>query len=348
MKRLSVFIISILAAAVLHAQQLGDYSPAVQKYGLNKIGDSKRIYLNTFNINYQVFNERTEFKQGGYKLGGGVSGDATAALAIALSGVSEEDLIKTTDKLYAEFVETLTAAGYTFIAPEEAASIEAFDGWTRMEGGSLNRSQYAGCISVSPTGYSYFVKKVAADGKQKKAPLFSNIPFLSKQLGDAIIAEVDITIMFTQEGANWNLPGGAKIKMKPNLRVVSQDAIVNDKKNKGFISLKGAQSVERVVSKVGFHHGKVGAGATSSYTGTLKKPLEIEGVVDEKRIVTFARQKSDTTGVEYAYHKVYSAEANDVKDLKVIEIDSGAYAAGAHAACQKLLQEHTKAFLAEL
>ena len=341
-------IIALLATSAMPAQQLGEFAPSVQKYGLKRIGDSKRIYITAFNINYQLYNERTEFKQGGHKLGGGVKGDATAALAIGLSGVSEQDLIDTTDKLYAEFIATLTAAGYSFISPEEAAKTEALSEWTRIEGGALNRSQYAGCISVAPTGYAYFVKRVTDSGKEKKGFLANNYAFLSKQLGDAIIAEVDLTVMFTQEGGNWNLGGGAKIKMQPNLRVVAQDAIVNDKKNKGFISLKGAQSVERVASKVGFHHGKVGAGVTSAYVGLLKKPLEIDGVVDEKKIVTFARQKSDTVGYENAFYKVYSADANAVSDLKTLEIDSGVYAAGVYAACQTILQEHTNAFLAEL
>lgn len=342
----------LLGPLALNGQSLGEFKPAVQKYALNKIKeDHKRIHIATFNINFQVFNARTEFKKGGSMFGGGVKSDATAKLAIALAGMSEADLAETTNKLYADFTSQLTAAGYTLISTEEAAQAEAYDGWIQVEGGAVERSPMAGLISTTPKGLTYFVQSEAA-AKKKKGPFAAvaaqgRFGSLSKQLGDAIIAEVDLSVLFTEEGATTKL-AGAKIKMKPNLRLIDTYTLQNDKKSKGFISLKGAQSFDTVSSRVAFHHGKMGAGVTSAYIGTLKKPLQIEGVVDEQKVVSFARQSSDTVGASNAFYTVYSEEARTTEEIKTLEIESEKYAAGVYAACYKMLTKHTKGFLENL
>lgn len=341
-----------LCVSSLKGQGLGDYTPNVQKYALNKIKeDHKRIHIATFNINYQVYNARTEFKKGGSMLGGGNRGDATAKLAIALAGVSEDNLSKLTEKLYTDFTSQLLGAGYTLIPVEEAAKAEAYKDWIQVEGGEVKRSPMAGLISASPKGFTYLVASEAAASKKKGnfAAVAAQGRFgsLSKQLGDAIIAEIDLTVLFAEEGNTWQI-AGAKIQMKPNLRLIDNYTIQNDKQKKGIISLKGAQTFDNVSSRVAFHHGKMGMGVTSAYVGTLKKPLEIEGVVDETKIVSFTKQSIDTVGASNAFYTVYSDEARTTEDIKTLEIDSEKYAAGVYAACHKMLTEHTKGFIDSL
>lgn len=349
---LALLAIASLGATAAYAQELGAFAPTAQKYGIKNIAQSgKRIHIASFNVNYQVFNARTDFKQGGSMFGGGNRGDATAKLAIALAGFSTEDLVANTDRLFADFQQTLQDNGFTLISIDDAAKAEAYEGWVRAEGGEAKRSPLPGIISVSPTGFEYMIKSVKAASKKKGA--FANVAAqgrfgsLSQQLDDAIIAEVDFSIIFTEEGQSWNA-GGAKIKMRPNLRLIDTYTIVNDKKKKGIISMKGAQTFDRVSSAVNFHHGKVGMGVKSAYLGTLKKPLEINGVVDEKKIVTFVRQSTDAVGASNAFYTVYSDEARETEETKTLEVEEGAYAEGTYAACKKMLLEHTLAFAKSL
>lgn len=346
-----IIILSILCSLIqLNAQSIGEYKSKVDKYGTKNFEDAnKRIYINQFNVFYQVYNERIDFKQGGKRIGGGVKGDATAQLAVGLDGVSEADLIGVTDKLFQDFKSQLATKGFTFVDASEAGNAEVYSDWAKDTGGSLRQSTIPGVIQVAPTGFVFYYK-TNSKGEEKKKGAFavlsqnSTTNNLSKQLGDAIIANVNLYVIFTEEGDSWS-PTGAKIKIKPNLRIVDYYAILNKKEKSGIIQFKGAQTQDNVNSSVTFSSGKKGMNPSATYSGTLKKPIEINDVLDETKLVTHATQKIDAVGKENAYYIVYSADAKDVNDMKTLTVNGNEYANGVYQAGKKMIDDHTQGFL---
>lgn len=345
-----ILIILFITASSGNAQSLGDYKSKVDKFGTKNFEDAnKRIYINQFNVFYQVYNERIDFKQGGSRIGGGVKGDATAQLAVGLDGVSEADLVGTTDKLFQDFKSQLAAQGFTFVEASEAGKTEVYADWAKDTGGTLRQSTIPGVIQVAPTGFDFYYK-TNNKGEEKRKGAFamlsqnSNTNKLSDELGDAIIANVNLYVIFTEEGGSWS-PTGAKIKIKPNLRIVDYYAVVNKKEKSGFIQLKGAQTQDNVNSSVTFSSGKKGMNPNATYNGTLKKPIEINDVLDETKLVTQATQKIDAVGKENAYYIVYSAEAKNVNDMKTLIVNGKEYAEGVYMAGKKMIDDHLQGFL---
>ncbi|MCL6217861.1 hypothetical protein [Zunongwangia pacifica] len=331
----------------LEAQDLGEFKPLIDKFKLNKFAAANnRIYINKFNVNFQLYNEMINHKSGGKMWRGGVKGDATARLAVGLQGISEADLQQTVDKLYEEFVSDLKAKGFTIVTALEAGKTKYYQDWMPAKGGNIEVSNIPGVVSVSPTGYEYYFK-ANKDGGKRKQNMFSQFSkigentSLSKELNDAIIATIDLTIAFVELGDNWNPTGAAKIKIKPNLRLVDSYAITNENKSKSIIKFKGSVTHDQVTSEVNFISGKSGPNPTASYKGSLKKSLEIENVVNEDKIVSVVAQDVDKIGKELPYFRLYSAENKSVEDLQVINVESTKYANGVYMACKKMLMEHT-------
>ena len=349
MKRIIVlFIIAVFATNTIHAQSLGDYKPWITKYGTKNFKDAnQKVYISEFNIHYQIFNEVIDFKQGGKMFLTGVKGDATAELAVGLGGVSEEALIATTDKLYQEFTELLQSNGFTILSSADAAKIEAYAGWAKSTGGEVRKSTIPGIVTVSPTGYDYYYK-VNNKGEEKKKSKFAasmgnmNDKNVSKELNDAIVANVNLYVIFADYGSGF-APGGAKVKIKPDLRLTDIYTVAN-KKTEGF-RFKGLQTTDNVNSKITFFSGKMGMNAKANFIGALKKPIEIDGVVSEDKLVTSAFGDVDMVGTSNAYYKIYSAESKNVSDLKTLEVDGAKYANGSYMACKKMLLDQTNTFL---
>ncbi|MEM9819626.1 MAG: hypothetical protein AAF985_01085 [Bacteroidota bacterium] len=346
MKYLIMSLLLVLCCmTVAPAQQLGKFEPKVKKYGLGKLKKAKdKVYIARFNINFEVHKASQEFKQGSKMFGGGVRGDAEAKAAVALKGINEADLQAKTDQLYEEFIAELKAAGLQIIGADEAAQTKTYSKWERKSGGQINKSQYPGVLTVRPTGYDYFVKRVNKKGKEKTG-FVKNYPALSKQLGDAIIADVDLTIMFSEDGKKYFKAGGfAKVKIKTNLRLIDNYTITAPKKG----IFKGAVQTVPVRSNVAFYFGKVGMGSTTAYEGILKKPLNIENIIANEKIVASAVAKSDTWGTDYGVIRVYRAENVESVQYKLIDVDSEIYSQGAYTACKTMLDTHTKGFLEKL
>jgi len=341
---LSVLLSGAIAAGVT-AQTLGEFKPKDQSYGLNKAKDAKRIYIAGFDVNFQVYNEKEDFKQGGHQLGGGMKGDASASLSIGLDGLDEKTVIDITDKLYKEYTDKLTAKGLTIITADEAAKIEAYEGWDRIKGGKINLAQIPGVMAVSPSAFEYFVKKVDKDGKEKKGGFLGNeaskYAKLSKDLDDAIIGSVDITVLFVQD-QNAFQGNGANIKVKTNLRIIDTEGITMASDAK--IKMKGQNTVTTVTSTVAFYHGKMGAGATTAYTGTLSKPLTIGGVIEDTRVQSFANA-GVAQGNATIYGTFYSVRNASNKNAKIITVDPAKYSEGVYSGASKFLAFHTDEFL---
>lgn len=344
-----LFIITmLLAVAGLQAQTLGEFKPKDNSYGLGKVKGAKRIYIAGFEVHFQVYNEKEKYKQGGSMLGGGMKGDAQTEVSVGLEGLDEKTVQEITDKLYADYIAKLKGKGLTIISADEAGKTEKYSDYMRMKGGTISTAEIPGVMTGTPTGFEYYIKGVNKKGKEKKGGFLGNPTFtyagLSKELGDAIIGNVDITVLFVSDKGAFQ-GNGAKIKIKTNLRIVGSEAVVMT--NDSSFKLKGSNTVTSAVSNVEFYHGKIGAGATTVYSGTLGKPLYIEGVVDESTVTAYASGGMDA-GTKTMYGTYYSVRNGNTATAKVIPVDPAKYSNGVYMAAKKFLDFHTDEFLKSL
>ncbi|RYZ94595.1 MAG: hypothetical protein EOP47_27540, partial [Sphingobacteriaceae bacterium] len=160
MKAKFILALLVVLSAGAKAQTLGEFKPKDTSYGVKKSKDATRVYISSFTVNFQIYNEKEKFKQGGYQFGGGVKGDAKASASVGLAGLTEADIQQVTDKLYQDFVGQLKASGLQIVSPDEAAKIDTYSDYVRLQGGKVSFAQLPGTMSTSPTGYEFFVKKV--------------------------------------------------------------------------------------------------------------------------------------------------------------------------------------------
>ena len=347
MKSKLILILLLAISAGSKAQTLGEFKPKDTSYGLKKSKDATRIYISNFAVNYQIYNEKQKFKQGGYQLGGGYKGDAKAEASVGLAGLTEADVQQITDKLYQDFVSQIQAGGLAIINADEAAKASTYEDYERIKGGKVSLAQFPGTMTTAPTGYEHFVKKVDKSGKTKSGGFLGNAGFLypklSKELGDAIIADVNIYVMFVED-KNAFQGGGANIKIKTNLRIADSEAIVMSD-NKSAIRLKGQNTVTAINSAVNFAHGKIGMGATTSYSGILSKPISIEGAIEDTKVTSFARGSVDMIGTKTMYGTFFTPENRSSETSKIVEVDAKKYTDGVYAAAKKFIEYHTNQFL---
>jgi hypothetical protein len=339
------FVLMLLTVAA-HAQTLGEFKPKDQSYGLGKLKKvDKKIYIAGFEVNYQIYNEKQNFKQGGYVMGGGQRGDAQVEVSIGLEGLDEQTVIAITDKLYADYINKLKADGFTIITADEAGKTDTYSDFVRVQGGKVSLAQIPGTMNSTPTGYEYYIKKVARDGKEKTGGFLGNqaimFPKLSKELDDAIIGNVDITVLFVQDQQAFQ-GQGAKLKVKTDLRVIGTEGITMTSDAK--VKMKGQNTITTVSSTVAFYHGKVGAGSTTTYSGTLAKALEINDVVDETTVKSYAAG-STSFGTKSMYYTYYNVSNGNSANAKVISVDPAKYSEGVYAGTSKFLNFHVDEFL---
>ncbi|WP_460686643.1 hypothetical protein [Niabella aquatica] len=351
MKFVAPFFLIAFTAANCVAQTLGDFKPKDQSYGLNKVKNANRIYIASFTVNYQVYNEKEDFKQGGRMLGGGYKGDALASLSVGLENITEAGIQEVTDRLFGDFTSMLKAKGLEIVPAEEAGKTGTYSGYTKVTGGKINEAQFPGTLATTPTGFEYYVKNISASGKEKSGGFLGNTNTiygkLSNQLNDAIIADVDLFILFVKDKDALDL-AGANIKVKTSLRLADTEAIIM--KSDAKLKLKGQNKAVAATSQAGFYHGKVptGLGVNSSYIGGLKSPLDIEGVIEDKKLQSFAGSRRDFVGVATTYGTWYNPDNVVSKNTTVIPVDEKKYTEGAYMAGKKFIEYHTAEFLKEI
>ena len=347
--KLFTAISMLLAATALNAQSLGEFKPADQSFGLKQLkkDNINRIFIANFVVNYQVYNEKQDFKQGGSQFGGGERGDAMAEASVGLDGLDAATVQQITDQLYADYLAKLKAKGLTVITADDAAKTETYEDYTRVTGGTASLAQIPGAIATTPTGFQYFIKRTDKNGKEKKGGFLGHsnflYPSLSKQLNDAIIGNVEMNVLFVKD-KNAFKGNGAKIKIKTDLRLVANDAIVMTDNSDSFIKLKGQNTTTAVQSTVAFYQGKKGLGSPVTYVGTLKNDLEINGVIDETTVTSFARGSVDQ-GTSTIYGTFYSVRNANNAEAKIIRVDAAKYRKGVYDAAKKFLDHHTDEFL---
>ena len=350
MKTKFLMVLALAFTLTARAQSVGEFKPKDISFGLGKLKDVSRIYISNFTVNYQVYNEKQKFKQGGSMLGGGYRGDAKAEASIGLTGLAEADVQQITDKLYQDFLGKLKAKNLQLISAEEAGKTDTYSDYVKQQGGKVNLAQLPGTMTSSPSGYQWYVKKVKSDGKTKSGGFMGQSSFLypklSKELGDAIVADIDIYVMFVENKSAFQ-GSGANVKITTSLRIADAEAIVMAD-NESFIRMKGQNSVSAINSVVNFAMGRMGASALASYSGLLSKPLEINGVIEDTKVTSFARGGTDYVGTNNMYVSYFTPENKTAETNKVIKVDSKKYVDGVYDAAKKFLDFHTDAFLGNL
>jgi hypothetical protein len=356
MKKLFLSAIVICFAISLNAQSLGKIKITDKTYGLNKMKkSSKKIYINSFNVDFEIYKEAVDFKAGGD--GGRIAGNkssATARAAVGLSGVDANKMQEKTNLLFNNYVNRLKKEGYEIITGEEAGKTEALQGWDKASGPYATESR-TGIVACAPENYTFFYKKagilgLGGLGIQAK---------LSKELDDAIIADVNMHVMFSENGSDFFSAGGAKVKILTNLRLIDEYAVSIPKKLKekkstlgklfGSVQMKGATETYPVNSMVSFTYGKMGLGSTAQFTGSLKEDIEIEGVMKKEKIVAYQKQGSFTPTSLSTFSDYTNALADRFsKTAKWIEVDSDKYAEGYYIACNTFLEKQLDAFFDSL
>lgn len=348
MKILLTLALAVFCASISYTQTIGEFKPKDDAFGLNKV-KTKKVYIASFTVNYQIYNSKDEFKQGGRMLGGGRSGDSKASLSVGLENLTEQGLQAVTDKLFQDFISQLKGAGLEIISADEAGKAPTYEGFTKMTGGKMNEAQFPGTLASTPSGFDYYVKAVEKSGKEKSGGFMNQASFvhtkLSKDLDDAIISDVDLFVLFLQDRESLDL-AGANIKVKTNMRLAGPEAI--EMASTAKFKLKGQNTYTGVNSQVAFYSGKIGAGAVSSYVGSLKKSMEIDGVIEDKKIQAFARTDRDHVGVSTLYATWYNPGNITSKNTTIIPVDQTKYTEGAYIAGKKFIDFHAGEFLSKI
>lgn len=313
-------------------------------YGQKKFGKAqKKIYVAQFRVIYQLMADWTESTQGGYQLGGGVKGKATARLAVGLQGIEENDLKEITDNWYNEYIDKLKAEGFEIIPASAAAKTEPYTGFEQKTGGDLSLAQYPGYIMSIPTGFEYFVKRTTKKGVEKKTFL-DDSPKLSVALDGAVIAKVNLVVKFVQEAesgaskALGKLSGSvAKLVMETDLRVANDAAMG-----------AGALTSDVVQTQAMYTYAvrKMAPEAQSNFL--LKDQLDIAGVVEKKKYKSVETANVDMWGTQVGAMRIFSADNTYFENIQAVPVEAQKYKNGVHEAGTKFINATLNDFLSNV
>lgn len=343
MKKFSVFLLVLIMVSfsTIHAQELGEFKPKESSFKTKKIDEGqKKLYISSFKINFEIYKEAVDTKSAG-GFGRSVKNAAKAKAAIGLSTLDKEAMQAKADQLFTEFVNEMKGKGYALISAEEAGRTDTYKGWENMTGPAINETDMTGILTVVPTGYSFFYK----DRNAFSATLagFDKTPQnLSADLNNALIADVSLVYVFSEEGNDWNMGGNqAKVKLFVNYRLANSYTISDEKTSSGLTSLvdKSKQSVA-LSSNVNFTRGKlkIGGSAEAQYLGYMKSDLEIDGVLKKEKVVAFSTQTQATATLQNPI--VVVRGDNYSEKTKWLEPDGQKYAEGMYLAGSKFIKHH--------
>lgn len=347
-KFLGIFLF-LFSFSLLQAQELGELKPKDDTFGLGKLKSKpKRIYISNFSINYQLFNEKEKTKKGGALFRDkGVRGDATAELMVGLGNLTENDFQKITDSLYVVFVTQLKEKGFEIISADVAGKTDTYKDWTKASGPKVEVSAMPGMITAYPKDYTFYYEEKTKVGKffgDKFAALDKTPQNLSKEMDDAIVVDVDLYVFFMKDLYAFQ-GNAANIKIKTQLSLVSNETVSAKSDDKSLLFRKkvdyatGINSIQFVCGKYA-----IGGSAESVYTGTLKKDLTIDNVIDEKVIQSFAKGEVDFVGNDTYFGKYYSAENKTSAKTTIIEVDTEKYKEGVFKAGEAFIEHHLNEF----
>lgn len=340
MKRIIIAIIFFTAQASL-AQTVADFDviKGAQGYPAKKMKDApKKVYIASFAVNYQLLLNLSETDHGGSQMGGGHRGKATATLVLGVPGIEPQSLQDLTDKLYTEYVDKLTSQGFEIVSPDEAGKTEYYSDYTQLKGGTISEAQNPGFLSTAPTGYEWYVKKVTKKGRAK-ASIFDNGQKVSKDLDGAIVANVTLNIPAFEEAESQgskaltkSFGGVAKVVAKPNFRIAPSIYVQ-----------RGSMSGSHVLSQNAFiSYKNVKSAGQVSYT--VKKPIQIEGVFEEKKYKAVESGRS-VSGTSLAGSlSMFSVYDRVQENIQMVPCDPDKFINGAYEASSKYLNKTLEIF----
>lgn len=298
----------------------------------------KKVYIHSFVVNYQILFEKERKKAATSTFGGGYKGSQRAAVATALEGLDADLLRKMTDRLYEEFKAKLESRGLEIISAKDIKPIAAFEKYELVKGGRISNEGIPGCVSVNPSQIDFYEKESFLE-----IQLIDRGPMISKDLDDAIIAQVVLNVPYLDEGSAGLGLGESQVKVKTSLRIAQALTGTLKKENKAF--RVGTNDQVTVNSKVTFGTGKRGLAHTSLYGGYLGKDVAITGVIENETIKAVARGTS-LGSIAGAGSLVYYMYRNDEDvEIRNMEVDPKKYEDGVYKGLSAVLMNHTSAFL---
>ncbi len=291
----------------------------------------KKIYIAEFWIAYQLVFSDQEQTAAGMSYG-----KTKTSLTIAIANLNKEDLIGVTNTIYADFIGDLKEHGYEIIKASDIKGVKTYEGWQLLDGGSLNEAQIGGYVFSSPSNTQYFVKKVTKKGKAKGSFLGYEMK-LSQALDGTIIAKVNIIVPFIEDAESGvskvggKIIGGvSKIVVRPNFRIRSEGL------GQGYNTVYN--------SKVYFGYSQK-SNSQNTLTGTLKKPVVIGGVFEDKKYKSIATAAANGTTGSGAYKIVTSYNVSS-DQVQFAECDPTAYKEGVLKAAKAYLDASLDRFYA--
>lgn len=310
----------VMVVVIASAQSVGKMDFKAEGFTQKKFNNAeKRIFIQQFNVNYQTV--MVSYAKAGR---GSKHGTAQAGLALGLGGVSEAQLQQMTNRYYEEFVSKLEGAGFSIMTADEVKEFEHFSDWEKIEGGTPKMDASAtGYLTTLPSNFT------ALNGGAGAFNLGGQPE--SKKLGGAIVVRVNITVPFAEsQETNGGLVGGvAKIVAKNDLRLSPQESI----------PVQGDFKKPKIlVTNVTFGY-KESLKWQAMYTGKLKKPVEIEDILDEKKKYKATSVATTGSGFTGRYSEAYA------ENQQLVECDPEKYEKGVDEAINGYLKATLDGFL---
>lgn len=285
----------------------------ISAIGQKKFKDAARkVYIADFRVNYQLLYSQTEVAAGGREIGGGYRGKAQAGLTMGVKGLEQNDLMEITNDIYQKYVQEFKSLGYDIIAASEASQIKEFEGYELKTGGTINEDQFPGLLSTVPADHQYLIKGTTSKGKEKGR--FNGYK-ASAQLGGAIIASLNIDVLFVEDaesGASKALGkavgGVAKIVVRPNLRIAEARS-----NNQFYFAEKEIKPL--------------------AYTKIeVKEPVTIPGVFEDKKYKAAESAQTDNWGSQVGTMTYFNVSDSYLSKTIPLECDAAKYKSGVKSA----------------
>jgi len=331
MKNLLTLLLFVCAVSLTNAQLVTDKDLKDSSYGEKKLKKApKKVYINKFNVNYQVLASSTETSS---------YGKTKTQMAVGLVGIELEDMQEITDNAYKMVVQKFKDAGIEIVTADEAGQTKFYSDWTRISGGTPSQAQLLGYVSTAPHDYDYYVKKVTKKGKEKSG-FFDTTPKLSKQLGDIPVFESDISFQFVTIDGSTMINDATKMKGVVNYQI--PDAAMAQSAE-GIFGSK--IEISPVVTRVVWKGGAAGAGARTIMAVSPKKRIEIPGVMEQKK---FKEYVSPDRSYNTSYSGIVFSHNKELEVSHKVKADREAYRQKTQQALNEYLEYVVNQFIENL
>ncbi len=323
MKTILTSLIVLSIVNLCSAQSVGKLDYKTEGFTQKKFSHpEKKIFIQHFIVNYQ-----TVMVSYAKARGGNSYGEAEAGLALGLDGITSEQLQKMTDRYYTDFVSQLESAGFSILTVDEVQKHEHFADWGQLKGGTPNQDGTATeYLTTIPSNF------VQLDGGAGQFNLAGQPE--SNKLGGIIVARVYITVPFAESQSIEGGPVGgvAKITAKADLRVSPLESIPQQGDFKKPTLL---------TTNVSFAY-KESLKWQALFNGKLKKPIEIENVLDEDKKYKATSVANSGTDFMSRYSTSYS------DNVALVACDPQKYEKGVNEAVSSYLDTALDEFLSFL